>query len=393
VLIGFFVLAVAGTLGSSVYTALALRAAFHFKRERARSAGAPNASEPVSVLKPVHGESAGLEENLLTFYTQRHPRFELVFSARTLSDPALGIVRGLAARFPHVPTRIIASGEPQWPNARAYSVSALIDEATYPTLVVTDSDVRIPPDFLRSVIAPLQNKQVGLVTCLYRGVSSGGIWTDLEALGMSVELMSNVLIAKMLKGMDFALGPATAARRKSIEQIGGLAESGLYYADDFALGNLVHRAGLQVVLSDAVVEHVVPASTFRESFGHQVLWLKNNRFLRPREHVGVGLTFAMPFAVLGSILALTRGDRALAALWFLWGAVNCMTRSLVVGWGVVRDRKALSHCWLYPVRDLIGFATWIATWFGNQIVFRGEKYVLLKGGKIEPLNVEKRQLT
>jgi ceramide glucosyltransferase len=232
----------------------------------------------------------------------------------------------------------------------------------------------------------LEEEGVGLATCLYRGVSLGGIWTDLEALGMSVELMSNVLIANMLNGMDFALGPATATTREHIDEIGGLAEPALYYADDFALGKLMHRRGLKVILIDTVVDHVVPTSSFGESFRHQVLWLKNNRFLRPREHVGVGLTFAMPFAILGCVLMLTNGHPGLAAGWLLWGVANCLVRCVVIGWRVINDRRALTRSWLYPIRDLIGFATWIATWFGNQIMFRGEKYVLLRGGKIQRLS-------
>jgi ceramide glucosyltransferase len=134
------------------------------------------------------------------------------------------------------------------------------------------------------------------------------------------------------------------------------------------------------------VEHVVPTSSFGESFRHQVLWLKNNRFLRPREHMGVGLTFATPFTILGCVLGLATEHRALAIFWLLWGVANCMTRSVAIGWRVLDDRKALTRCWLYPIRDLIGFATWIATWFGNQMVFRGEKYILLKGGKIQRLS-------
>jgi ceramide glucosyltransferase len=386
VLIGLLALALTGTLASSIYSVLALRAVTYFRRERARPAPPSKAAEPISVLKPVHGEAAGLEENLLTFYQQQHPDFELIFGARELSDPALVIVRRLAARFPDVRTRIIASGEPKWPNARAYSVSALLKEAENRTLVVTDSDVRVPPDFLQSVVAPLNDPQAALVTCLYRGVSLGGFWTDLEALGMSVELMSNVLIANMLKGMDFALGPATATHRERIDEIGGLEETGLYYADDFALGNLMHRSGLQVVLAHTVIEHVVPSASFLDAFQHQVLWLKNNRFLRPVEHVGVGLTFAMPYAILGCCVCLFAGHALAGFGWLLWGIANCVVRSVGIGWKVVRDPQARTKAWLYPLRDLIGFATWIATWFGSEIVFRGEKYVLLRSGKVRRLS-------
>lgn len=247
---------------------------------------------------------------------------------------------------------------------------------------MADSDVRVPSEFLRRVAAPLRDPSVGLVTCLYRGVSSGGLWTDLEALGMSVELMCNVLVADMLNGMDFALGPATATRRENIAAIGGLHETGLYYADDFVLGNLMHRNGLRVVLSDTVVEHVVPRSSFLQSFRHQVLWLKNNRFLRLPGHLGVGLTFAIPFSALGCVLAASAGKTMAAALWLLLGIGNSVIRSVSVGWGIVRDREALRKAWLYPLRDCIGFGTWVATWFGETVTFRGERYILQKGGKI-----------
>lgn len=386
VLTGLFVLALAGTLTSSVYSALALCAALYYRRESATFTAVTGTPASLSVVKPLHGEGPDLEQNLLTFYRQKHSEFELIFSARRLDDPALEVVRRLADLYPQATTRIIASGEPEWPNARAFSVNASIAEAEHPTLVITDSDVRVPEDFLQRVAAPLEDRSVGLVTCLYRGVSLGGFWTDLEGLGMSVELMSNVLIANMLKGMDFALGPATATTKERLRAIGGLAETGFYYADDFALGKLMHRSGMRVVLSPVVVEHVVPRTTFSGSFQHQVLWLKNNRFLRLREHTGVVLIFAMPFAILGCIQEVSVGRLLLAFAWLLWGCVSCVLRSVVVGWGIVADRAALTKCWLYPLRDLIGFATWIATWFGNEVSFRGEKYELLRGGKVRRLS-------
>ncbi len=386
VLTVLFVLALAGTLASSVYTVLALCAGSYYRRQSAR--WLPSHDNPevaLSVLKPVHGETSDLRENLLSFYQQDHSNFELLFSARTLSDLALSIVRDFMSRFPSIPTQIIASGEPEWPNARAFSVNALVAVASRDILVITDSDVRVPPDFLRTAVVPLIEPGVGLVTCPYRGVSSGGLWTDLEALGMSVELMCNVLTANMLNGMDFALGPATAARRDTLDAIGGLAATGDYYADDFALGNLISRKGLQVVLSPVVVEHVIPRSSFASSFQHQVLWLKNNRFLRMREHFGVVLTFAMPYALLGSVIELARQHAGLAFCWLACGIANCIIRSVAIGWRIVADRHSLTKCWLYPLRDLIGFATWIATWFGDKVTFRGEPYQLLNGGKVRRL--------
>ncbi len=377
-----YVVALIGTISSTVYTALALWAAFRFARKRDAKHHQHEASEPLSVLKPLHGEGLEIESNLLTFYQQSHREFELLFGVRRLDDPGVAVARRLATRFPHIHTRIIASGEPQWPNARAYSVNALVKAARHPTLVITDSDVRVAQHFLQSVADPLTDHSVGLVTCLYRGASSGGLWTDLEALGMSVELMSNVLIANMLNGMDFALGPATATNKRSIQTIGGLVETGAYYADDFALGNQMHRRGLRVILSDQVVEHVVPTSSLFDSFRRQVLWLKNNRFLRSAEHFGIGLTFSIPFALLGYLAMELSGKGKQGLIWLAWGLLNCIIRCIGIGWAIVRDPDALTKSWLYPLRDLLGFATWIATWFGNQVNFRGERYKLLRGGKI-----------
>jgi ceramide glucosyltransferase len=376
------IVAVIGTISSWIYCLLAQRAAAHFKKTQA-AVIPKQRRQPISVLKPVHGEESGLEENLVTFFEQNHPDFELLFCARTLDNPALNVVRRLASRFPHVRTRIIASGEPAWPNARAFSVNALIAQASNPTVVITDSDVRVDRNFLSEVVGPISEPEVGLVTCLYRGVSLGGLPSDLEALGMSVELMSNVLIANMLNGMDFALGPATATTRAHIDRIGGLQESGLYYADDFALGNIIDQSGLQVVLSPAVIEHVVPKNSLLSSLRHQLLWMKNNRYLRPRGHIGVGLTFAMPYAMLGCCASWMMGHHIEAFAWLLSGIINCLTRSILIGWGVVSDPAALHRAWLYPLRDLLGFGVWLSAWFGNKIHFRGDQYILLHSGKVQ----------
>jgi ceramide glucosyltransferase len=374
-----------GTLASTVYCCLSFRAAAYFKRQRPDQR--PTAfEEPLSVLKPVHGLDAELELNLETFFEQDYPEFELIFCARTLRDDALEVVRRVSGRYPNVPVKIIAGGEPLWPNPRTFSVNTMMGHAEHHALVVTDSDVRVERDFLTKIAAPLADPANGLVTCLYRGVSEGGFWSKLEALGMSVELMSNVLIANMLEGMKFALGPATATRREYIARIGGLESTSRYYADDFALGSSIAGSGLTVVLSSTVVEHIVPRSSFRNALTHQILWMKNNRFLRPKGHWGVGLTFAMPYALLGFLATWRSGALGWALLWLAWGISNCMARSIAVGWAIVRDREALDRCWLYPIRDLLGFVVWLLSFAGNRVLFRGEQYRLLAGGEIRRIS-------
>lgn len=374
--------ALVGTLAATVYCFLALRAASHFESHR-EVRQELTFLEPISVLKPVHGEDADLQLNLTTFFEQDYPQYELIFCARTLDDPALTLVRQMSKKYPDVAVKIIAGGQPLWPNPRTFSVNTMIGHAKHSALVITDSDVRVKPDFLRNVTAPLADPANGLVTCLYRGVANNGIWAKLEALGMSVELMSNVLIANMLEGMKFALGPATATRKEHIARIGGLESTARFYADDFALGSSIASAGLTVVLSSAVVEHVVPPSSFRIALRHQILWMKNNRFLRPKGHWGVGLTFAMPYAIVGFVASCALGAFGWGLVWLAWGVGNCIVRSIRIGWGIVHDREALYRCWLYPLRDLLGFIVWVLSFAGNRVHFRGEQYALLTGGEIE----------
>lgn len=174
---------------------------------------------------------------------------------------ALKVVAKLQAKYPKVPTRIVFSGEPTWPNAKVYSLSKMIASSSDKFLVISDSDVVVRPDFLRNVIPPLLNPKVGLVTCLYEGIPARGFWSQLEALGMSVEMPSGVLVAEMVDGIKFALGAVMAVRQDAIEAIGGIRETAYFYSDDFVLGNRIAETGFEVVLSHyKKVGHVLRAA-------------------------------------------------------------------------------------------------------------------------------------
>jgi ceramide glucosyltransferase len=275
---------------------------------------------------------------------------------------------------------VVFSGEPHHPNAKVCSLEAMMEAGTSEYLIISDSDVRVAPDYIRDVIAPLREPRVGLVSCLYRGVPTGGLWSRLEALGMSVEMTSGVIVADMLEGMKFALGPTMATRREVLEKIGGLGVLADYCADDYVLGNKVFNAGLKVVLSSHVIDHVVLNRGFKDSMLHQVRWMKSTRFSRPKGHIGSALTFAAPFGVLGIAAGAAAGSPLLAISLFAWAVLNRVIMSVAAGWGVTRDWNSLSWCWLYPLRDLMGFGFWLASYLGTTIVWRKEKYQLRRGG-------------
>lgn len=374
-------MAAAGLLASSVFVILMIVAAARQLPHKPEPAP-PSVWPVVTLLKPLHGLEPDLESNLESFFTQDYPDFEIIFGARDLTDPGLGIVRRLHAKYPKVKATIVTSGSPDRPNAKICSLEKMYAQATTPYLVISDSDVHVDPSYLREVVRPLFDERVGLVTCLYRGVPTGGAWSTLEALGMSVEMTSGVVVANMLEGMQFALGPTMAVRKDALEKAGGMGALADYCADDYVLGKRVSEAGYTVLLSRHVIDHVVINRTFRQSVLHQVRWMKSTRFSRPAGHIGAGLTYAMPFGVLGLLAGMAAGHVALGVGLFAWAVLNRVVMAIVAGWFVVRDPRSLKYCWLYPVRDFTGFCYWCASFFGNTIVWRNETYRLEHDGKM-----------
>jgi ceramide glucosyltransferase len=371
-------------LCSSGFLALVMVAARRFQRDRQQLR--TNATPPVSMLKPLCGMEPNLEANLESFFRQDYPEFEIIFGVRHSADPALAIVRSLSAKYPDVVVRIVIAGEPDRPNAKVCSLVRMYDECTHDYLVISDSDVHVTPDYLREVIPPLLDQRNGLVTCVYRGVPTGGLWSRLEALGMSVEMTSGVIVSNLLEDMKFALGPTMATRRDVVEQLGGFGILADYCADDYVLGNRVHEAGRKVVLSTYAVDHVVLNRRLKDSIAHQVRWMKSARFSRPAGHVGTVFTFAMPFGLIALAAGFAADVPAIGIAFLTWAVLNRMLLATTAGWGVVRDRNALRYFWLYPMRDLMGFCFWAASFIGTTVVWRGERYRLVKEGRMYPVD-------
>jgi ceramide glucosyltransferase len=344
------------------------------------------------MMKPLCGLEPMLEENLTSFFLQDYPnKFEILFGTRDASDPALRIVRRLCARFPHVPVKILFSGEPDQPNAKVCTLRKMFAQASHEYVVMSDSDVGVEPDYLRRVVAPLLDDKTGLVMCLYRGVPTGGFWAGLEALGMSVEMAAGVVAASSMGEVNFALGPTMATRREVVESVGGIGVLAEYCADDYVLGNLVAKSGRKVVISDKVIDHYVVNRSFITSMLHQKRWMMSTRFSIPVGHASSVMSFATPFGVLAAIAGWRTGHLGLGLALLGWTLVNRIAMSVAVGWGVVRDRRALGYCWLYPLRDLMGFGFWLASYAGDIVDWRGEKYRLVTGGRMVPLNPAKGQ--
>jgi ceramide glucosyltransferase len=384
-LILYFVLAVAlvGTLSSAVFLGLALLGVLRFRAEARQQLSSipPDACLPaVSVLKPVHGLEAQLQENIESFFRQDYPDYEILFAADDANDAALEVVRGVCARYPHIRSRVLITGTP-WPNPVVYSFHCMAEAAAHDILVTTDSDVEVDPSYLREIVTPLLDPKVGMVTCVYRGKNAAGFFSGLTAIGMSVEMTAGVLVANLLEGMKFGLGPTTVVRKDSLASIGGYTALRDYIAYDFAIGNLMAKAGYRVVLSGHVIDHVVNQKSFRRMWQNQLRWAQTTRYSRPKGHFGSGLIFAMPYGILGLVAAALLGHWEIGVLLLSAAVLNRLAEAWLVGWMVVRDSRVRRAPWLYPLRDLLGFLVWFASYLNLRYVWRDSRFEL-KGTRI-----------
>jgi ceramide glucosyltransferase len=377
------ILAVVGLVASTGFTAIVLWAVPGYLDERrtalARQQSRPGFTPPLSLLKPLHGAEPGLEAYLETFFVQDYPAYEILFCARAGDDAGLSIARRVASRYAEIPAKFLSTdGEPDYINAKVASMELMEAAATHDILVISDSDVRVTPEYLRAVALPFSDPTVGGLTCSYRGVAapkSGqiGLWARLEAVGMSVEMTSGVLAARATEGMQFVLGPTMAFRRSTIRRMGGFKVTADYCADDFVLGNETFKGGERVILSHHVIDHMVINANFADSMKHQVRWMKSTRFSRPAGHFGTALTFSMPFGILGLGAGWALGHAAWGFGLLAWGIATRIALSIAVGRAVVGDKSWLGLLILYPIRDLMGSC---------NVLWRGRTFRLLPGGKM-----------
>jgi ceramide glucosyltransferase len=381
-------LAVAGLVTSTGFACMVLAAVPRYLRERrvslAQLRARPGFTPPVTVLKPVHGAEPGLEAHLATFFEQDYPEYEILFCARSAEDTGLETARRVAARYPRIPAKFLSTGgQPDYINAKVASLERMEAEAAHSILVISDSDVRVGPDYLRAVVLPFADESVGGMCCLYRGVAAeGGIWARLEAVGMSVEMTAGVLAARAMEGMKFVLGPTMAFRREVIREMGGFKVTAEYCADDFILGNETWKLGKTVVLSHHAVDHIVINSSMIPSLKHQARWMRSTRFSRPAGHFGTALTFSVPFGLLGWGAAAALGLPWWGLALFGWSLTTRLALAIAVGGLVVQDRSWFGLIVLYPLRDLMGFGFWATSYWSSKVLWRGKVFQLLPGGKM-----------
>jgi ceramide glucosyltransferase len=374
---GLALLAVA----SGVYQFVVLLGTFWFRRlRRLEQRQVTHFAPPVSILKPIRGADDDLEACLETFFCQDYPNYEIIFALHDPEDAAVAVIERLRQTYPGVRTTCVFQPPPLGTNPKVTSLAHALDAAQYDTVVISDADIRVPPNYLHTVVRPLQHPHVGVVTCPYRGKAAGGLPAHFECLGISTDFIAGVLAARLTEGLSFAFGATIATRKPVIAGFGGLARLANYLGDDYMLGHLAHQAGYEVRLSSCVVETVVPRMTWRDFLSHQLRWARTIRTARPGGYTGLLLTHTCWWGCL-----LVGMFPFVPLAWGLF--LGTLTLRFLAAWQTARvlgDALTIYHLGWLPLRDLLHVAIWLGGFGGKTITWRGQRYRLASDGQLLP---------
>jgi ceramide glucosyltransferase len=371
------VILIGGALAANAYYLLSIVAGFRFfSRQKAEE---PSEPLPVSVMIPLHGADFMAYQNYAELCRQDYPDYQIVFGVRDSRDSSVPIVRQLIADFPDRDIALVISDKTIGQNLKVSNLENMLARVKHEQIVIVDSDIRVGRHYLRSVLAPLSNPRVGLVTCLYRAVETPDFAAKLEAVGITAEFHPGVLMAWMLEGVKFALGLTMVTTRTRLEAIGGFHAIADYLADDFMLGKLIERDGYEVRLSQHVIETAMQPAGFRGMMRHQMRWARSTRISRPMGYLGLILTYGTALALLNVAV-----DRASSFSLVLLAAT--LVIRLTMGWMIgvhwLGDRILKKYFWLVPVRDVLSFLIWCMSWVGKRVEWRGRVFEVARDGKM-----------
>jgi|HubBroStandDraft_6_1064221.scaffolds.fasta_scaffold50346_2 ceramide glucosyltransferase len=331
---------------------------------------------PVSVLKPLCGAEPGLGENLRSFVDQAYPEFQIVFGVRSPEDDALSVVRALIADRPQRDIALVIDPRVAGRNLKVANLVNMLPAARHDTLVFADSDGHVGPDYLAAVTAPLQDPAIGLVTCLYKGVPIGGLWSRLGALHINYEFLPGALMGEAMGAGGGCFGATMALRRDVLERIGGLAAVRDELADDHRIGAAVRELGLATVLSPYLVESSVSEKSLKCLWRHELRWARTVRLVAPVGFAGSVVTHAVPIAVLAALLC----GLSLTSLGFV--TMSCVLRWVTAGAIAGILRLPMAGLWLLPLRDLLSFAVFVGSFFGRNVSWRDQLFRIEPSGRI-----------
>lgn len=332
------------------------------------------ARKGVTILKPLHGAEAGLEENLRSFCQLDFPLYQIVFGVKDSADPAHAVALTLQAEFPKLAIAVVVGNSGSAKNPKIANLQAMLPAAKYPTLVIADSDITAQPDYLSLVIAPLADPQLGLVTCLYRGVSMGGLWSELASLQINYAFLPQALVGQTLNAGGGCFGATLALRRETLDALGGFAAIGDHLADDHALGQAVRTLGKKVVVAPNLIDTTVAETGFASLFAHELRWARTVRFIAPWGYAGSLVTHALALGLLGFLCE----PHSTATLTVFLVIAFCRMLPATISSFALKLPNAQPG--LLVVRDLLSFVVFIAS-FASRRVRWGKRLLVVDGNR------------
>jgi len=382
----FYWIALALAAAPLVYFLLSICSVLgYFGKLRKSPPAKPCYAPPVSILNPVRGVDCEAYENFASFCRLDYPEYEVIFAVAEPDDPVGPLIEKLQADFPACSIRLIKGVARMGANRKINSLCRLVQEARYDVVAMSDSDVRVGADYLRVVVPPFADSQVGVVTGFCRCVTGGSLAADLQTLGMYVDSVPGALVARMLEGrMHFAFGWTMATTKKHLSEIGGWEAMANYHSDDFELGDRVARRGYRVELMREPVWMVFPQETMGQYFRHELRWSIGLKNVRPTAYPWLIFTHGLPWAVLAAALAASIGWQGIAVAHVVAYLGLRLALAWTTGtWGL-GDKGAWKKLWLVPLRDAISFIVWAGGFFSERILWRGLAY-RVKNGQLFPM--------
>lgn len=364
------IVAVTFELASNGYVLLAIWHVRRFRRQADhRGAGGP----PVTVLVPICGADAGLYRNLRTLCCQDYRDYQLVLGVRDPADPAIAIVERIIRDFPERDIALVVEARVVGANLKISNLINMYTRAKHPVLVIVDSDMRVSPDYLSTIVSPLEDPGVGAVTCLYKGTPAGGLPSVLGSMFINEWFLPSVLVAASLQKFTFCFGATMAVRRDLFERVGGFARLGDYLADDYMLGKLVSDQGYRVHLSSYVVENVIADQSFKALFLRELRWARTIRAVQPFGYALSFVMYSIPLAILAGFLDDVTLDTDFFEFGFVLFAIALRLALHFIARNVLEVRRGPAP-WLVPVRDLLSFLVWVIGLLGRGVVWRGRAF-------------------
>jgi ceramide glucosyltransferase len=363
-----------------VYYCLAIFSSWRFFRQPAAGAR-KDVAPPVSILKPIRGLDPDAYENLSSFCKLDYPEYEIVFCVDPDDQAVLDVIEKLIATFPNHPIRVLHGSGRVATNDKVAKLARLVNDAAHEVVVISDSDVRVRPDYLRKIVAPLADPKVGAVTCFYLPTESATFTDHLQSIGMTSDFYAGILVAWQLDGIKFALGPTIATTRTRLNGFGGYPELENRPADDLLVGRLIAEQGYEVVLLNYSIETVCDYASLSDLLHKRLRWIVVMRHMRPWGHLGLLFTQGLPW----SLAALVIHPSAGIALAYLGSyMILRITMTGVIGAYGLRHAELLKQIGLIPIWDAVAFAIWLTSFGRNSIRWRGADYHI-RDGRLVPV--------